>query len=605
MEDPQLTTKPKFDKLGRYYLLALCAIAVCSILSQLLIQSFISSQENDSRLINLSGRQRMLSQQISKCVLMLGNTDNPDARKQLLNDLSAALAEWNDAYITLKNSAATAPFQVVNSPETMELFAKTDQDHEMIGETTRAIITLLERNILYAADSLRPKIRLIIAHEGTFLKGMDQIVSQYEKEASAKVFALKQREIVLLGALLAIILLEILFVFLPSVKTIRETFQKLSASEAKSKKMALELSALYSSLEQAYQDLLEVDVVVEDFTVYAKCNANGDFDYFSDRFENVMEFEEERPGNLFDWLEAEGYSSEYLRSIRTLVLSGTSWSGEVKVTNTAGDFVWLKLNIVPTMNEEGAAAHLMMISADETEKKEAEAISQEINRERIEKKVKEQQFRSALILEGQEEERKRISRDMHDGVGQLLSAMKFNLQSVYSVGSPQEMEKLKTSKDLLQKVIKEVRRISFNLTPSALSDYGIVSVLNKFSQEITKIADIQVIFENKTGFLSRLEGKVENNLYRIVQEAVNNTIKYADATEIRITLSHNLKFLQLDIADNGKGFDIEKLETEGHFSASGHGIFNIRERTNFINGQCVITSAKGLGTNIHITVPLD
>src|SRR5690606_28020056 len=164
--------------------------------------------------------------------------------------------------------------------------------------------------------------------------------------------------------------------------------------------------------------------------------------------------------------------------------------------------------------------------ADETEKKEAEAISQEISRERIEKKVKAQQFRSVLILEGQEEERKRISRDMHDGIGQLLSAMKFNLESIHSVGSHNEKEKLKTSRELLLKVIREVRRVSFNLTPSALSDYGIVSVLNKFSKEMSKIADIQVTFENKTGFLSRLEGKVENNLYRIVQEAVNNTIKY-------------------------------------------------------------------------------
>src|SRR5690606_35393253 len=198
----------------------------------------------------------------------------------------------------------------------------------------------------------------------------------------------------------------------------------LSESGEKSKAMAMELSALYNSLEQAYQDLLEVDVAVEDYTVYAKCDKNGAIHHFSERFGEVMEFEEEKPHNIFDWLNGQGYDKEYLQKIQDMVLTGKSWNGDIKVVNTSGDFVWLKLNIVPTMNEMEQVETLMIISTNESEKKEAEAISREINKEKIEKKVKEQQFRSALILEGQEEERKRISRDMHDGVGQLLSAMK-------------------------------------------------------------------------------------------------------------------------------------------------------------------------------------
>src|SRR5690606_11208433 len=220
---------------------------------------------------------------------------------------------------------------------------------------------------------------------------------------------------------------------------------------------------------------------------------------------------------------------EYLQKIQELVAKGQSWNGDITAVNEEGDFVWLKLNIVPTLAESEEVESLIVVGVDETEKKEAESISREINKERVEKKVKEQQFRSALILEGQEEERKRISRDMHDGVGQLLSALKFNLEGIHTVQSDVEHEKLTAAKDLLKNVIKEVRRISFNLTPSALSDYGIVPVLKKFSREITKISDLQVSFENQTGFLSRLEPKVENNLYRIVQEAVNNAIKYAQA----------------------------------------------------------------------------
>ncbi|MDN3669656.1 histidine kinase [Echinicola jeungdonensis] len=605
MENSSLTEKPKFEKLGRYYMVALCAIATSIIISQILVQKFISEQKNDSRVVNLSGRQRMLSQRISKCALLLGDSTNTEKREQYLDELETSLENWQVTHQGLQEGNLELGINGRNSKKINLLFSEIENDHNQMVQAAQAIIKKLKNNINIPTDSLRKDIRQIIDHQQEFLSGMDLIVFQYDNEAKSKVMNLRSIELFLLVLSLGVILFEIFFIFIPSAKTIRKTFKKLLQSEQKSKKMTLELSALYSSLEQAYQDLLEVDVAVDDVTVYAKCNAKGNFIHFSDQFSQLMEFEEDKPKNLFTWLQDQGYNPEYLENIKEMVLSGRSWSGEIKLVNAMGDFVWLKMNIIPTMNDFGKAETLMIISTDETEKKEAEAISQEINRERIEQKVKEQQFRSALILEGQEEERKRISRDMHDGIGQLLSAMKFNLEGIHSVNSEFEKEKLKTTRDLLKNVIKEVRRISFNLTPSALSDYGIVPVLNKFCREITKLSDLKVTFENQTGFLSRLEGKVENNLYRICQEAVNNAIKYAEAEEVKITLSHNSQFLNVEIKDNGKGFDMKKLEEKGHLSASGHGLFNIRERANFINGQCTITSEKGKGTTIGINLPLD
>ena len=596
MEDPLQKENPKFEKLGRYYLIALCAIAMAIILSQVLVQKFISDQESDSELVNLSGRQRMLSQKISKSALLMGTLTTQDERASLLDDFQNSLLTWRQSHQWLQKQT--------NSKTITDLFSQINPLHQEMADAADRIVVALSGRSKISPD-IKKDIDTIILYEGRFLEGMDAIVNQFDEEARSKVNNLKNISVFLTAVSLGIILFEIFFVFFPSARSIRKTVQKLSASQEKSKAMTLELSALYSSLEQAYQDLLEVDVVVEDFTVYAKCDLAGNFLDFSNRFERVMEFEEPKPANFFDWLNEQGYDQEYLQSIRGLVLSGKSWSGELKVVNTSGDFIWLKINIIPTMDELGEVETLMIIGTDETEKKEAEAISREINKERIEKKVKEQQFRSALILEGQEEERKRISRDMHDGVGQLLSAMKFNLEGIQTVSTATEKEKLETSRELLKKVIREVRRISFNLTPSALSDYGIVPVLNKFSREITKIADLQVTFENRTGFLSRLEGKVENNLYRIVQEGVNNAIKYSQAKEVKIVLSHNSQYLHLEISDDGVGFDMGELEAKGHFSASGHGIFNIRERANFINGQCEITSLKGKGTTISIQVPLD
>jgi signal transduction histidine kinase len=605
MENPPLAEKPQYEKLGRYYLIALGAIAMTIILSQVLVQKFISEQKNDSRVVNLSGKQRMLSQRMAKCALLLVAGSDSEKRRQRLNELDMALSEWKKVHYGLQNGHDALRITGRNSQRIEELFAQIDTPYQEMVDAAENILHQLGQNLQLPPDSIRREVDAIITHQEEFLQGMDLIVFQYDEEARTKVLNLKNISFFLMVISLGVILFEIFFVFFPSARSIRKTVKKLSDSQKKSKEMTLELSALYSSLEQAYQDLLEVEVTVEDFTVYARCDKNGNFHHFSDAFEEIMEFVDKKPQNLFRWLNEQGYNMEYLNNIQEMVLAGKSWSGEIKVINNSGDFVWLRLNIVPTMNEEEQVESLMLISTDETEKKEAEAISQEINKERIEKKVKEQQFRSALILEGQEEERKRISRDMHDGVGQLLSAMKFNLEGIHSVSSDFEREKLKVSKDLLKNVIREVRRISFNLTPSALSDYGIVPVMSKFCREITRISDLQVTFENRTGFLSRMEGKVENNLYRIVQEAVNNAIKYSQANEVKIILSHNSQFLNLEISDDGRGFDINTLEEQGHFSASGHGIFNMRERANFINGQFEISSLEGKGTTITINVPLE
>ncbi|MBD3627812.1 ATP-binding protein [Cyclobacterium sp.] len=605
MESKKISEKPTFEKLGRYYLVALCAIAISIIVSQVLVQKFISEQKNDSRVVNLSGRQRMLSQRISKCVLLLSDSPAPSDKKDILEELDLALKEWEETHNALQKGNDTLGIKGSNSNSIERLFRDIEQDQQLMAVAASNIVRKLRQDIYIPKDSIRTDIRTIISRESAFLKGMDAIVFQYDDEAKSKVMNLRNIEIFLLVISLGVILFEIFFVFIPSAKTIGQTFKKLLRSEQKSKKMTLQLSALYSSLEQAYQDLLEVDVKVADFTIYARCQADGDFEDFSDQFLSLMEFETNRPINLFAWLQDQGYNAEYLQNIKTMVHNGESWNGEIKVVNETGDFVWLKVNLIPTQNEIGQTDKILMVSTDETEKKEAEAISREINREKIEQKVKEQQFRSALILEGQEEERKRISRDMHDGIGQLLSGMKFNLEGIHSVSSDFEKDKLQTAKDLLKSIIREVRRISFNLTPSALSDYGIVPVLNKFAREISKISDLEVTFENKTGFLSRLEGTIENNLYRICQEAVNNAIKYAAAKEVKITLSHNSQTLHLEIADDGRGFDIKKLEEKGHFSASGHGLFNIRERANFINGQCEIRTEPGKGTSINISVPLD
>jgi len=277
-----------------------------------------------------------------------------------------------------------------------------------------------------------------------------------------------------------------------------------------------------------------------------------------------------------------------------------NWTGELKLTNEPGDFCWLEAYLVPTLTN----SEVKLIARDITKLKEAKLRFRELNRERIEKSTMDQKYRSALILEGQEEERKRLSRELHDGVGQMLSAMKLLLESLTASSAPMK-KRLQDGKSLMKSIIQEVRRVSFNLTPTSLDDFGLVPALKKFCDEINAVTKPQITFSDKTAFINRFNVRTERNLYRIVQESVNNALKYAKADEISVELWHTVTTLYIAVEDNGLGFDLEHLESSGYFGEAGHGIFNMRERASYIGGDLSIETAPGKGTKVLLTLALD
>src|SRR5690606_8644971 len=264
MENQTEELKGKYTQLGRYYLVALCSIALVVIISQLLVQRFISEQKSDSHLINLSVRQRMLSQKIAKCAVLLGSPIEEEGREEWLGELEKALEEWSVTHKMLQGDKGLTMDSSQPSQAVFELFVSIENPQSQIGKAAEALVEKLRNDINLPYDSLAPEIRTISLHEGEFLKGMDRIVFQFEQEASVKVAHLQNIELFLMVICLGVILFEILFVFLPSARSIKATIQKLSESGEKSKAMAMELGALYGSLEEAYQELVEVDVIPED-----------------------------------------------------------------------------------------------------------------------------------------------------------------------------------------------------------------------------------------------------------------------------------------------------------------------------------------------------
>jgi len=313
-----------------------------------------------------------------------------------------------------------------------------------------------------------------------------------------------------------------------------------------------------------------------------------------------MEYDEKNKVNSFqELLKESGYEKGFAKGLFQLFKEGENWSGELKLINEPGDFIWLDTFMVSTPSQ----SDVKIIARDMTEFKEAKARSREITKERIEESVKEQQYRSSLILEGQEEERKRLSQELHDSIGQMLSALKLQQESMIPASLHMKI-KLEGVKKLTKKVIQEVRRVSFNIAPSSLNDFGLVAATRKFCEDINALTTLDISFVNETNFITRLDPKIEINLYRIVQEGVNNAIKYSKGTSVQVTCTHSIDTLNVSIQDNGNGFDYSELESSGYFENPGHGIFNMKERASYIGGTFELETAPGKGTKIQITLSL-
>lgn len=210
----------------------------------------------------------------------------------------------------------------------------------------------------------------------------------------------------------------------------------------------------------------------------------------------------------------------------------------------------------------------------------------------------ERSMRLSSMIDGQELERQRLSRELHDGLGQSILAIKMRLERISLVTPDKASKILDEVQDLFANAISEVRSISNNLMPAVLNEFGLVDALKNLFREINASTGIEITFNHKQ-FSLQVEDKINTYLYRICQEALNNIIKHSDATKAIIDLKTTKNNVNLSIQDNGVGFnymDNRKL--------CGNGISNMKERVQLLNGNIEIISNKGKGTKISLTIPL-
>jgi signal transduction histidine kinase len=207
-----------------------------------------------------------------------------------------------------------------------------------------------------------------------------------------------------------------------------------------------------------------------------------------------------------------------------------------------------------------------------------------------EKKLKE--IFANQLLNSQEEERQRIAKDLHDSVGQNILFIKNQLQR-----SHKDDDQLITSIDI---ALEEVRTISKNLYPNQLDKYGLTTAVQALSEQVNKTTGI-FVSTDMDGIDDALNKNVQINFYRIIQEFVNNTIKHADATAIRISTKLTPTDITLIVQDNGKGFNKQEIDKK---STTSSGLLNMEERIKMLKGKIDILSEPGKGTKSVFTIPI-
>ena len=215
------------------------------------------------------------------------------------------------------------------------------------------------------------------------------------------------------------------------------------------------------------------------------------------------------------------------------------------------------------------------------------------------RKEVERKILSAVIY-AEERERERIAKDMHDGLGPLLSTIKLYVNELkpMNLTSEERDDLINSSNDLIDDAVNATRTISNNLMPRIIKTYGLIKAVEEFCNKINKTNKLKIEFETEN-IPDRLNPEVEIILFRVISELINNTIKHANANKILILLIKNDDKISLYFKDDGIGFDVDTIMNSDHI---GMGLKNVISRVKSINGNYTFSSSPNNGFTIKIDI---
>jgi two-component system, NarL family, sensor kinase len=223
---------------------------------------------------------------------------------------------------------------------------------------------------------------------------------------------------------------------------------------------------------------------------------------------------------------------------------------------------------------------------------------QKLQQQRIgELETEKQLMATEAVLKGEEQERTRLAKDLHDGLGGMLSGIKYSFNNMKDnlIMTPENNQAFERSMDMLDNSIKEMRRVAHNMMPEALIRYGLDKTLQDYITEINKSGMVNAVYQSMGMENKQLDNTTSITIYRIVQELLNNVLKHAGARQVLVQLLAEGDKLVVNVEDDGKGFDTNIIK-----QVDGIGWKNIKSRIDFLRGKLDVQSASGKGTNVNM-----
>lgn len=342
---------------------------------------------------------------------------------------------------------------------------------------------------------------------------------------------------------------------------------------------SMEDKQLFELTKQRLMHLIDVQYALNVSSIVAITDVRGKITYVNDKFVEISKYsEEELIGQDHRIINSGYHPKQFFNELWRTISSGKVWTGEIKNRAKDGSYYWVNTTIVPFLDDHDRPYQYLAIRNEVTSLKQAE------------KDLKKMMVK---VMEVQEEERKRISRELHDGLGQSLFS--FMIQIDHLIAHHNELEALQQLRNEVSGMMQDVRSMAWNLRPSVLDDLGVGPAIRTYIENYTDHFGITVTLEGS--LKQRLSSVKETVIYRVIQESLTNIAKYADVDEAQINIEDKGHEVVITIKDHGAGFKRGELEQ------TGVGLFSMEERAQGVGGILAITSEPGHGTSVVLTIP--